>query len=94
MAVFMAGQKRRGLLRSQARMTHVYEEVGEEMLMFCLPMLTVPPNLPCCPCHGQQSSCCLGVMGYHPSTEICSCILGREGCRFTLIISTQALAWS
>lgn len=78
----MAGQKRRGLLRSQARMTHVYEEVGEETLMLCLPTFTVPPNPPCYPCHGQQSSCCLGVTGCHPSTEICSCTFGREGCLF------------
>lgn len=44
MAVFMAGQKRRGLLRSQARMTHVYEEVREEMQMLCLPTLLGPPK--------------------------------------------------
>lgn len=43
-----------------------------------------PPrsSLLSCPCHSQQSSCCLGMTGCHPSTESCSCILGREGCLF------------
>lgn len=45
MAVFMAGQKSRGLFRSQARMTQVYKE-GEwgEMLMLCLLTLLGPPK--------------------------------------------------
>lgn len=68
MAVFMAGQKSRGLLRSQARMTQVCEEVGVggEMLVLCLPTLLSPLNPPYCPCHNQQSSCCLGMTGRHP----------------------------
>lgn len=53
------------------------------MLMPCLlTLLSVPPDPPYCPCHSQQSSCCLGMTGCHPSTEICSCILRREGCLF------------
>lgn len=42
MAVFIAGQKSRGLLRSQARMTQVCEK-GRGCLLLCLPPF---PGLP------------------------------------------------
>lgn len=53
MAVFIAGQNSRGLLRSQARMTQVCEE-GGACLLLCLPPLPRLPNChPLLPGHSQ-----------------------------------------